>query len=327
LQELFFRLRNFFSPAQNPAFLQFFPSGRGKNTANRVYFNNNRYTKNFLPRPAFYRRLLKTGQTNPHKINGLRAENPSFIAFLKKQQKLRTIFSDINYVHPCNFYIAKREPHVKNLNAHFSKLGGTMKKKVKHKRRYWKKEEIRLIRKLFPANGPEKLAEMFGRTVAAVKQRAYSVGVASKSFRHWTAEETRLLKNRFRTADTKKLARRIGRPLTAVRQRAYDLGMKTDRYRFWSEADIKTIKKLYSKMTTAALAQKLGRSKTALRARAKKLGLKKSSYRHWSSAEVRFLEKFFFTKKPGQLAGSLGRSLRSVTNKARKLGLKPTRKP
>ncbi len=74
----------------------------------------------------------------------------------------------------------------------------------------------------------DEIAKRLGRTVDAVKQRAYSLGLKRKSYleRLWTAEELQMLREQYPTCEsTRELARKIGRPWGSVRQIASNLGI------------------------------------------------------------------------------------------------------
>ena len=112
-----------------------------------------------------------------------------------------------------------------------------MTKKEKTIRRPWSPRETELVEKLYPIDGPFKLSKKLARSIPAVKQRAYSMGLKRKGhnrYCQWQADELRLLKKEYPNANSIKLAKRIGRPLSAVRQMAYELGLTKKNYRFWT---------------------------------------------------------------------------------------------
>ncbi len=202
-----------------------------------------------------------------------------------------------------------------------------MTKKKKHVRGAWSADEIRLVKKLFPSEGPGPVAEKLGCSVPAVKQRAYTMGLTMEGFRHWSADDVGLLRRLYPTADSKKLAEKLGRPLSAVRQRAYDMGLTKARYRLWSAEELKLLKKLYPRTRTKDIADKMGRSLTGIRYKAKELQLKKVDQRiakSWSKNDVKLLKKLYPIKSRQEVAAQLGRSLSAVMNKAHQVGLKKT---
>ena len=136
----------------------------------------------------------------------------------------------------------------------------------------WRTDEIKLVKKLYPVKGPWELAERLGRSVATVKQRAYSMGLKMNGDcprSQWPPDKLRLLKKEYPRADSKKLARRIGRPLTAVRQKAYEMGLTKKTYRLWLVEELKLLRKLHKRMEIKDIAKKLNRSVNAIKRKIK----------------------------------------------------------
>ena len=94
--------------------------------------------------------------------------------------------------------------------------------------RPWTAEEISLLKELYPASPTDELAKRLGRSEAAVKHRAYSLGVKRQSWRDklWTAEELEMLRTLYPNCkSTREIAKKIGRPWGSVRQIASNLGI------------------------------------------------------------------------------------------------------
>ena len=105
----------------------------------------------------------------------------------------------------------------------------------KSTRRPWSEDDIKLLKKLFPSGRAREISEQTGRTLKAVKIKAYNMGIMINENRFWSTDEIKLLKKLYPKGNTKMIAEKLDRPLTAVRQKAYDMGMKTDTYNFWTE--------------------------------------------------------------------------------------------
>jgi len=58
----------------------------------------------------------------------------------------------------------------------------------------WSEEEIELLKRLFPSGREKEIVEQTGRTLAAVRQRAYTIGIKTTKSRSWSEEELKLLK-------------------------------------------------------------------------------------------------------------------------------------
>ena len=94
--------------------------------------------------------------------------------------------------------------------------------------RKWTAKEVALLKELYPECPFGEIAQRLGRTVDAVKQRAYSFGLKRKSYleKLWTAEELQMLRELYPTCEsTRELAKKIGRPWGSVRQTASNLGI------------------------------------------------------------------------------------------------------
>ena len=94
--------------------------------------------------------------------------------------------------------------------------------------REWTAKEVVLLKELYPECPFDEIAKRLGRSVNAVKQRAYSLGLKRKSYleKLWTAEELRMLREQYPVCEsTRELAKKIGRPWGSVRQIASNLGI------------------------------------------------------------------------------------------------------
>jgi len=89
------------------------------------------------------------------------------------------------------------------------------------------------LKELYPECPLGEIAKRLGRTVDAVKQRAYSFGLKRKSYleKLWTAEELQMLRELYPNCEsTREVAKKIGRPWGSVRQIASNLGISTEKH-------------------------------------------------------------------------------------------------
>jgi hypothetical protein len=69
-----------------------------------------------------------------------------------------------------------------------------MAKSKKNSRVAWSEDEVKLLKRLFPRGRAREIAEQIGRTLAAVRQKTYSMGINTRERRLWSANEVKLLK-------------------------------------------------------------------------------------------------------------------------------------
>ena len=102
----------------------------------------------------------------------------------------------------------------------------------------WSKDEVKLLKKLFPLRRAREIAEQTGRPLAAVRQKAYGMGIKTREQRLWSAKEITLLKKLYPTENTQCIADKLGRSLQAVKGKANLIGLKKAETRFvWSKQE------------------------------------------------------------------------------------------
>ena len=188
----------------------------------------------------------------------------------------------------------------------------------------WSKYELRLLKRLFPLGKAQQIAEKTGRPATAVKQKAYSMGLATRENRLWTASEIKIVRTLFLTKYTQKIADRLGRTVQAVISRASSMGIRKTKPASppWSKREEALLKKLYRNRenTTANIAMQIGRSVSAIIGRAHILGIRRKNPL-WSKKEVALLRRMYLTHEDKEVAGKLGRSAGAVAIKRFKMGL------
>ncbi len=90
----------------------------------------------------------------------------------------------------------------------------------------WTKDDIRLLKRLYPKGNIKKIAERLNRPLTAVRQKAYDMGMKTDVYNYWTKAELRLLKKSYSNTVTQELADRLKRSAGSVKTKARQLGLK-----------------------------------------------------------------------------------------------------
>ncbi|MGB2808476.1 MAG: hypothetical protein WBC22_12095 [Sedimentisphaerales bacterium] len=169
-------------------------------------------------------------------------------------------------------------------------------KKAKSKKNSWvawSEDEVKLLKRLFPRGRAREIAEQTGRSLATVRQKAYSMGIKTGEQRLWSANEVNLLKKLYPTEDTQSIADKLGRSWQSVSQKAASIGLKkTGIPPVWSRHEKALLRKLHPYNSIRDIANQLGRTVLAVATRASKLGLRKSNP-VWSERSVRLSLDYF----------------------------------
>ena len=95
----------------------------------------------------------------------------------------------------------------------------------------WTKDDIRLLKKLYPHGNTKKIAERLNRPLTAVRQKAYDIGMKTDVYQYWSKGDMKLLEKLYPNAITQELAERLGRSAGSIKTKARQLGLrKTDSY-------------------------------------------------------------------------------------------------
>ena len=90
----------------------------------------------------------------------------------------------------------------------------------------WTKDDIRLLKRLYPKGNIKKLAERLNRPLTAVRQKAYDIGMKSDVYNYWTKEDLQLLRKLYANTITAEIAARLKRSAGSVKTKARQLGLK-----------------------------------------------------------------------------------------------------
>jgi len=90
----------------------------------------------------------------------------------------------------------------------------------------WTKDDIRLLKKLYPHGNIRKIAERLNRPLTAVRQKAYDIGMKTDVYQYWSKGDIKLLEKLYPNTITQELAKRLRRSAGSVKTKARQLGLK-----------------------------------------------------------------------------------------------------
>ncbi len=92
----------------------------------------------------------------------------------------------------------------------------------------WSKDELELLRKLYPYICAEDLTQQMNRPFHAINKMASRLNIAKKVRKRarWLEEDIKILRKIYPTTETWKVANQLNRPLYAVRRKAKEMGLK-----------------------------------------------------------------------------------------------------
>ena len=90
----------------------------------------------------------------------------------------------------------------------------------------WTKDDIKLLKRLYPHGNIKRIAERLNRPLTAVRQKAYDIGMKTDVYNYWKKEELQLLKKLYANTVTTELARQLKRSAGSVKTKARQLGLK-----------------------------------------------------------------------------------------------------
>ncbi len=142
-------------------------------------------------------------------------------------------------------------------------------------RRLWSANEIKLLKKLYPTENTQSIADKLGRPLQSVKSIAYLNGLKKVGTAPiWSRQEDTLLKKLYPHNSVRDIANQLGRTVPAVMGRAHKLGISKPQH-IWSKKELNLLRKLYPSRTIQQIADHIGRPVPATRMRIHRLGLKK----------------------------------------------------
>jgi predicted transcriptional regulator len=94
--------------------------------------------------------------------------------------------------------------------------------------RPWLPHEIALLKRLYPKNNQQNIADKLGRSVSAVQKKAGKLGLTENPC-VWSKEELNLLKKQYPNKTAQEIANQLGRPVQATRFKIVKLGLRKRR--------------------------------------------------------------------------------------------------
>jgi hypothetical protein len=187
----------------------------------------------------------------------------------------------------------------------------------------WSKDEVKLLRKLFPRGRTREVADQTGRPLTAVRQKAYNMGLKTKKYRPWSANEVKLLKKLYPNENTRSIAGKLGRSLREIKTKVYTASFRKKRRPLpWSIQEETLLKKLHPDNAVQEIASQIGRSASAVANKKHKLGLRQvDSYCVWSKKELNLLKKLYPSRTAQDVAKQIGRTVYAVRLRLFRLGL------
>jgi len=113
---------------------------------------------------------------------------------------------------------------------------GTIKMLRKNEMKPWSKKDIEKLKRLYPNLPTDEVAKILGRTVKAVKHKAYALGIKKQrdyfvrngkkiNRKRWTDEEIKILRELYPKESAKSIAKKLGRPVNSIWIKAERLGL------------------------------------------------------------------------------------------------------
>ena len=95
----------------------------------------------------------------------------------------------------------------------------------------WTKDDIKLLKRLYPRGNTKKIAERLNRPLTAVRQKAYDIGMKTDVYRYWSDVDLKLLAKLYPVTTMKDLIKRFKRSAGSIKTKARELGLKkTEKY-------------------------------------------------------------------------------------------------
>ena len=98
-------------------------------------------------------------------------------------------------------------------------------KSKKNARIAWTKDEVKLLKELYPDNSARDIANELGRTVTAVRVKAYKLGLCERR-NVWSKKELNLVKRLYPSKTVQEVAEKIGKSVRATRRKILTLGLQ-----------------------------------------------------------------------------------------------------
>lgn len=137
----------------------------------------------------------------------------------------------------------------------------------------WTLREIRYVEKHYLSDGVTSVARKLGRTEAAVRSRAHSLGCGRKASGLWTYEEMQILRINYARGDgiSSIIPLLPGRTRETIFSKATSLGITSPRN--WNEEECNALREYYP-VEGVKMAERIGRSVDSVKLKAASMGIK-----------------------------------------------------
>ena len=93
----------------------------------------------------------------------------------------------------------------------------------------WTKDDIRLLKRLYPRGNTRKIAERLCRPLTAVRQKAYDIGIKTEVYQYWNDEDVQRLVRLYPNTSINELVKRLDRSAGSIKTKARELGLRKSR--------------------------------------------------------------------------------------------------
>lgn len=90
----------------------------------------------------------------------------------------------------------------------------------------WTKDDIKLLKKLYPHGNIKMIADKLCRPLTAVRQKAYDMGMKTDIYRYWTEEALQLLAELYPDMTTEELTKRFNRSPGSIKAKVLQLRLR-----------------------------------------------------------------------------------------------------
>lgn len=199
----------------------------------------------------------------------------------------------------------------------------------------WSDEEIALLREQFGEKDELFLARELGRSIEALRAKAWAVFDEPPRDGPWTEEEVRSLKRLLGAIEIPLVARMIGRSVEAIERKLVELAVSLSAKPLSADETVR-FKRVFGTRTDEDLSIIFGRTVETVRSEARRLclskdkaflrratgGQAKTKMPRWSDDELELLRELYPIHSNLVIAQRLGRSVKSVVSKAHNMRLK-----
>ncbi len=104
--------------------------------------------------------------------------------------------------------------------------------------RLWSANEIKLLKKLYPSENTQSIADKLGRSRISINHKACNIGLKKVGTPPvWSRQEDALLKKLYPHKNVRDIANQLGRTVPAVWGRAHNLGISKPQH-IWSKKEL-----------------------------------------------------------------------------------------